>query len=79
MFLIDSILFAPAKGLLFVFEKVHEQVKEELRDTPEKLKKELYNLQALLDVKQISASEYKKGEDNILTRWNALQEETRNQ
>lgn len=79
MFLIDNILFAPAKGLLFIFEKVHEQVKEELRDTPEKLKKELYDLQGLLDAKQISESEYKKSEDNILARWNALQQETRNQ
>lgn len=72
MFLIDDILMAPAKSLMFVFRKIHEQVEGELQDTPEKLKKELYELQEFLKVKQISEEEYKKKEDNILQRWNTL-------
>lgn len=72
MFLLDDILLSPAKGLMFVFRKIHEQVEEELHDTPEKLKKELYDLQAQLTAKQISEKEYEKREDNILQRWNQL-------
>ena len=72
MFLIDTILLAPGKSLMAVFGKIHEQVEEELYDSPEKLKKELYFLQSLLDTGQISEAEYKKQEDNILERWNKI-------
>jgi len=72
MFLLDDILMAPAKSLMFVFRKIHEQVKGELEDTPEKLKKELYDSQQLLDAGQISEEDYKKQEDSILQRWNTL-------
>ena len=72
MFLLDKILLAPAKGLFFIFDKIHEQVEEELTDTPEKLKRELYDLQAQLSAKQISEAQYKKQEDAILARWNLL-------
>lgn len=72
MFLLDNILFAPAKSLMFVFRKIHEQVEEELTDTPEKLKKELYSYQAQLDAGQISENEYEALEEKILERWNKL-------
>jgi hypothetical protein len=72
MFFVGKILLAPAKGLFFIFDKIHEQVEEELTDTPEKLKKELYDLQAQLSAKQISEAQYKKQEDAILARWNLL-------
>jgi hypothetical protein len=74
MFLIDKILLAPVKGLWFVFGEIHKQVEEEITDTPDKLKKELYDLQTLLDSKQISEDEYQKREDSILQRWNRIKE-----
>lgn len=72
MFLLDNILLAPAKGLLFIFKEIHKQAEEELRDSPEKLKKELYNLQTQLDSGQISEKEYMAMEEKILERWNKL-------
>ena len=78
MFLLDNILLAPAKSLMFIFRKIHEQVEGELQDTPEKLKKELYDSQTLLDARQISEDEYQRLEDSILARWNKLKELNKN-
>lgn len=72
MFLIDNILLAPAKGLFFIFKEIHKQAEEEMRDSPEKLKKELYNFQIQLDLGQISEKEYMAVEEKILARWNKL-------
>lgn len=69
MLLIDDFLFWIAK-------QIHGRVMEELEDTPEKLKRELLDIQILLETGQISEKEYKKKEENILERLNALKETT---
>lgn len=73
MFLLDDILAAPMQGLMYIFEQIQKKAEEETRDTPEKLKKELLELQGLLDAGRISEEGYFKREKNILERLNSMQ------
>lgn len=73
MFLIDDLLLLPAKGFLRLVQKIHDMAKEELEDTPEKLKRELLDLQLALETEQITEGKYKKREQEILDRLNTLQ------
>ena len=72
MFLIDDILLAPIKGIVWLAEKVRDMAAEELEDTPEKLQRELLDLQMALEVEQITETEYQKREKDILERLEAL-------
>lgn len=72
--LIDDILLAPVKGVVWIGKKVHDLALEELEDTPEKLKRELLDLQLMLEIGDITEVEYKKREKDILVRLNALKE-----
>lgn len=74
-FLIDDILLAPIKGIIWLAEKVRAMALEELEDTPEKLKRELLDLQMRLEMEEITEQEYKKKEDEILKRLEALKKE----
>ncbi|MBI5123351.1 gas vesicle protein GvpG [Candidatus Roizmanbacteria bacterium] len=73
-FLIDDILLAPIKGIVWIAEKIRDMALEELEDTPEKLKRELLDTQLLLETDQITEEEYKKREKDILERLSALKE-----
>ncbi len=73
-FLIDDILLAPVKGIIWIAEKIRDIAQKELEDTPEKLQRELLDLQMVLEAEQISEAEYQKKEKNILERLKALQE-----
>lgn len=74
-FLIDDILLAPIKGIIWLAEKVRDMALEELEDTPEKLKRELLDLQMRLEMEEITEPEHKKKEDEILERLEALKKE----
>ena len=74
-FLIDDILLAPIKGIVWLAEKVRDMAVEELEDTPEKLQRELLDLQMALGTEQISEAEYQKKEKDILERLEALNKE----
>lgn len=71
-FLIDDILLAPVKGIVWIAEKVRDMALEELEDTPEKLKRELLDLQMVLEAEQITEEEYQKKEKDILERMEVL-------
>lgn len=71
-FLIDDLLLLPIKGIAWIAEKVRDIALEELKDTPEKLKRELLDLQMLLETGQITEEEYKKREEDTLKRLSAL-------
>ena len=71
-FLIDDILLAPLKGIVWIAEKVRDMALEELEDTPEKLQRELLDLQMALESEQITEAEYQKKEKDILERMEAL-------
>jgi len=72
MLLIDDLLLLPIKGLLELFKRIHKMAKEEMEDTPEKLKRELLDLQMLFESDEISEEEYQKKEKNILERLSIL-------
>ena len=74
-FLIDDILLAPIKGIVWLAEKVRDMAVEELEDTPEKLQRELLDLQMALETEQISKDEHQKREKDILERLEALNKE----
>jgi len=71
-FFIDDILLAPIKGIVWIAEKVRDMALEELEDTPEKLQRELLDLQMALESEQITEAEYQKKEKDILERMEAL-------
>ena len=71
-FLIDDILLAPIKGIVWIAEKIRDMALEELEDTPEKLQRELLDLQMALETEQISETEYQKKEKDILGRLESL-------
>jgi predicted RNA-binding protein associated with RNAse of E/G family len=77
MFLIDDLLLLPVKGFLGMVEKIRDMALEELEDTPEKLKRELLDLQMALESDQITEEEYQKKEKDILERFEALKEKTK--
>ena len=68
MFLIDDFL-------IFIAEKIQGMAEEEMEDTLEKLKKELLDLQMRLEMEEFTEEEYKKKEDEILVRMEALRTE----
>jgi len=74
-FLIDDILLAPIKGIVWLAEKVRDMAVEELEDTPEKLQRELLDLQMALGTEQITEAEHQKREKDILERLEALNKE----
>ena len=71
-FLIDDILLAPIKGIVWIAEKIRDMAVEELEDTPEKLQRELLDLQMALESEQMTEAEYQKKEKNILERLESL-------
>ena len=71
-FLIDDILLAPIKGIVWIAEKVRDMALEELEDTPEKLQRELLDLQMTFETEEITEAEYEKKEKDILERMEAL-------
>lgn len=74
MFLIDDLLLLPAKGFLGIVKKIRDLAVEELEDTPEKLQRELLDLQMMLETEDITEKEYEKREKDILARLEALKE-----
>jgi len=68
MIIIDDLLFwLPLKGLMAIFEKVHELAEQELSDES-KIKEELLRMQTLYELDQISEEEYLARETEILKR-----------
>ena len=72
MFIIDDLLlWLPAKGLMAVFEKIHELAEAEFNDES-KLKEQLLKFQTMFELNQISEKEYQKLEDEIIVRLNEI-------
>jgi len=70
MFIIDDIFFF--LNPVWIAKKIRDMALEELEDTPEKLQRELLDLQMALESEQINEEEHKKREKNILERLEAL-------
>ena len=74
MFLIDDILLAPVHGVMWLGGKLDEVIQHEANDEG-KLKENLLELQAKLDLGEISENEYRRQETVLLERLEAIQDE----
>lgn len=68
----------PARGLMFIFNKIVEQVNNEMLDDG-KVRMQLLELQALLDSGQITEEEFYEAEEELLDRLDAILEFKENQ
>jgi len=72
MFLIDDILLAPLKGVIWVAEKVKQIAEQELYDEG-RIKERLMELQLQFELyDEISEEEYKKQEEELLERLDVI-------
>ena len=65
MFLIDDILLAPLKGVLFIANKINEVLEKETSDEGT-IKERLMALQLKFEMDEIDEEEYDKREDELL-------------
>jgi uncharacterized membrane protein len=65
MFLIDDLLLAPLKGVVFLAEKINEVIEKETSDEGT-IKERLMALQLKFEMDEIDEEEYDKREDELL-------------
>jgi len=73
MFIIDDILFAPLKGVIWLGKKINEVVEKEISDEG-RLKEKLMELQLKFELDEISEKEYNEKEKEILDRLDAVRQ-----
>ena len=71
MFLIDDLLLAPIKGVVWLGRKINDVVEKELYDE-ERIKEKLMELQLRFEMEEISGEEYNKQEKELLSRLDAI-------
>jgi hypothetical protein len=77
MFLIDDILMAPLKGIIFLAEKINEVIEKETSDEGS-VKERLMALQLKFEMDEIDEEEYDKREDELLKLLANIREEKQN-
>ncbi|MEI7725263.1 MAG: gas vesicle protein GvpG [Bacteroidota bacterium] len=65
MFLIDDILLAPLKGVIFIGKKINEVIDKEMSDEGS-IKERLMRLQLQFEMDEIDEEEYDRREDELL-------------
>ncbi len=71
MFLLDSILLAPLKGVMWLGRKVNDVAEQELNDGG-RVKEQLMALQMQLELDEIAEQEYIDKERDLLDRLDRL-------
>jgi hypothetical protein len=71
-FLLDDILLAPLKGIIWVAEKIQESAEKELLDE-EQVKRDLTELYMRLETGQITEEEFTTQEDELVERLEAIE------
>jgi len=71
MFLIDDILLAPLKGVIWIGEKLDEIAEKEFSDEG-RIKEKLMELQLKFEMDEISEEEYNRQEKELLERLDAI-------
>ncbi|NVO02694.1 MAG: gas vesicle protein GvpG [Bacteroidetes bacterium] len=74
MFLIDDLLMAPLKGMLFLGEKINEVIQKETSDEGT-IKERLMALQLKFEMDEIDEEEYDKKEDELLKLLSNIRDE----
>lgn len=77
MLLIDDILLAPLKGVLFIAEKINEVIEKEMSDEGS-LKERLMALQLKFEMDEIDEEEYDRREDELLKLLENIRKEKQN-
>lgn len=78
MFIIDDILLAPLKGIIFIGKKIDELVQQEFSDEG-KIKERLMELQLRFEMDEISMEEYDKQEAELLDMIERIQQQKQKQ
>jgi hypothetical protein len=71
MFLIDSILLAPLKTVVWMGRKLNDMAQKELYDEG-RIKEQLMRLQVQLELGQITEQQYNRKEKELLDRLDAI-------
>ena len=71
-FLLDDILLAPLKGIIWVAEKIQESAEKELLDE-EQVKRDLTELYMRLETGQITEVEFTTQEEELVERLEAIE------
>lgn len=71
MFLIDSILLAPLKGVIWIGQKLNDVAQREIWDEGH-VKEELMQLQLRFELDEISEQEYNDKEEELLAKLDAI-------
>ena len=71
MFLLDSILLSPVKGVVWMGQKLGDMAEKELSDKG-CIKEELMRLQLQFELDEISQDEYDQKENELLDRLDAI-------
>lgn len=71
MFILDDILLAPLKGVLWIGKKLNEVVQKETTDEG-KIKEELMKLQLQFELDEIDEEKYMEQEKELLARLEAI-------
>lgn len=71
-FLLDDILLAPLKGVVFIANKVHDMAMEEFLDEGG-VRQELRELYMLLETGKISEEEFDEREEELVERLEKIQ------
>jgi len=71
MFLIDDILLAPLKGVIWLGQKINEIAEKEVSDEG-RVKEKLMELQLRFELDEINEDEYNKQEEELLARLDAI-------
>ncbi|MDO9463976.1 MAG: gas vesicle protein GvpG [bacterium] len=71
MFLIDDIFLAPLKGVVWLGKKMNEVIEKEISDEG-RIKEKLMELQMQFELDEINDEEYKKQEEELLARLDAI-------
>lgn len=73
MFIIDDLLLAPARGLLFIFKEIQKRVEQELYDEAQ-IMKQLVRLQMEYELGEIPEREFKDQEAELLAKLREVRE-----
>ncbi|MBZ5512073.1 MAG: gas vesicle protein GvpG [Acidobacteriia bacterium] len=73
MILVDDILLAPFRGLLWIFEEIHRAAQEEMVGDAESITAELSTLYMRLETGKITEQEFAEQEKVLLDRLDKIQ------
>lgn len=71
MFLIDDILLAPLKGVVWLGKKINDIIEKEMSDEGQ-IKERLMELQLRFEMNEVDEQAYKRQEKELLERLDAI-------